>query len=225
MSARFHHRQRLGAIPALSIFRMPRDAVLLGDCIKVMSNFPDASVDLILTVPPYICRYRDRTGRTVANDDNATGSVRPLPKPIGFCVPIRFASASIGGRPCASSRKPDAPPGSDLPGISCLRRTTPPPIDTPRPATADLLMKGYAPMPANPVPDVLPWQYTGNRSIPRKNWCLRSRPWSPHIALPMGWCWTRSADPASLLAVRECGRLWLGIEMDKVHHATSGKRI
>ena|ERR1700676_1127959 len=32
---------------------------------------PSARVDFILTDPPYITRYVDRTGRTVMNDDNA----------------------------------------------------------------------------------------------------------------------------------------------------------
>lgn len=32
---------------------------------------PAASVEFVLTDPPYIVRYRDRQGRTVANDNNA----------------------------------------------------------------------------------------------------------------------------------------------------------
>lgn len=68
--SRFMRRQRLGVIPAEASPSLPRNAVLHGDCIDVMAGFPDASVDFILTDPPYLCRYRDRAGRTVANDDN-----------------------------------------------------------------------------------------------------------------------------------------------------------
>lgn len=46
------------------------DAVILGDCTTLMSRLEARSVDFILTDPPYITRYRDRNGRTVANDDN-----------------------------------------------------------------------------------------------------------------------------------------------------------
>jgi adenine-specific DNA-methyltransferase len=35
----------------------------------VLQTLPAESVDFILTDPPYGVRYRDRTGRTIANDD------------------------------------------------------------------------------------------------------------------------------------------------------------
>jgi DNA modification methylase len=46
------------------------NTVLHGDCIEVMRRMPAASIDFILTDPPYLVRYRSRDGRTVANDDN-----------------------------------------------------------------------------------------------------------------------------------------------------------
>ena len=48
-----------------------RNTVMHGDCIDLMGKMPPESVDFILTDPPYIVRYRDRSGRTVANDGNA----------------------------------------------------------------------------------------------------------------------------------------------------------
>jgi len=42
--------------------------VLHGDCIDVMRQIPANSVDFILTDPPYLANYRDRTGRTIQND-------------------------------------------------------------------------------------------------------------------------------------------------------------
>jgi adenine-specific DNA-methyltransferase len=50
---------------------IPQDTIIHGDCIEVMKSFPNKSVDLILTDPPYISRYRSRDNRTVRNDDNA----------------------------------------------------------------------------------------------------------------------------------------------------------
>lgn len=46
--------------------------IVHGDCISVMHAMPAQSVDLVVTDPPYLARYRDRAGRTVANDDNAS---------------------------------------------------------------------------------------------------------------------------------------------------------
>lgn len=45
--------------------------VICGDCAGVMDEMPDESVDFVLTDPPHMARYRDLTGRTVRNDDNA----------------------------------------------------------------------------------------------------------------------------------------------------------
>ena len=50
---------------------LPRNTVLLGDCIDQMQRLAPGSVDFILTDPPYLVHYRDRSGRTVANDNNA----------------------------------------------------------------------------------------------------------------------------------------------------------
>ena len=42
----------------------------LGNCIPLMQSLPENSVDLILTDPPYLVNYRDRTGRKIAGDIN-----------------------------------------------------------------------------------------------------------------------------------------------------------
>jgi len=50
--------------------RPVRNTILYGDCISLMQRLPGGSVDFVLTDPPYLVRYRDRQGRTVANDAN-----------------------------------------------------------------------------------------------------------------------------------------------------------
>ena len=66
--------------------------IIHGDCIDVMRTMPDQSVDLIVTDPPYVVRYRSRDGRSCANDDNTrwitpafTEMFRVL-KPDSFCL-------------------------------------------------------------------------------------------------------------------------------------------
>ena len=44
--------------------------VTCGDCVDVMAHMPHQCVDFVLTDPPYLVNYRDRSGRRVANDDN-----------------------------------------------------------------------------------------------------------------------------------------------------------
>ena len=46
-----------------------------GDCLELMKNIPDGSVDLVLTDPPYLCDYsrhdsKSRFSKKIANDEN-----------------------------------------------------------------------------------------------------------------------------------------------------------
>lgn len=43
---------------------------ILGDCVRVMATIPDNAIDFILTDPPYLVGFRDRSGRTIAGDVN-----------------------------------------------------------------------------------------------------------------------------------------------------------
>ena len=52
------------------LFSQMLGGVTCGDCIDVMAHLPARSIDFVLTDPPYLVRYRDRSGRRVANDDN-----------------------------------------------------------------------------------------------------------------------------------------------------------
>ncbi len=45
-----------------------RNMIYNNDCIIGMANLPDNSVQMILTDPPYLVNYKDRAGRSVAND-------------------------------------------------------------------------------------------------------------------------------------------------------------
>jgi DNA modification methylase len=46
-----------------------------------MRSLPWASLDFILTDPPYLVNYRDRSGRKIANDDNDAW-LKPVVDPI-----------------------------------------------------------------------------------------------------------------------------------------------
>lgn len=71
---------------------MPENIVIHGDCIPVMAGMPEESVDFVLTDPPYICGYRDRLNRTIANDTHADWlvpafrEVYRLMKPDTLCI-------------------------------------------------------------------------------------------------------------------------------------------
>lgn len=70
----------------------PINQVLQGDCTRVLRQLPDASVDLIVTDPPYGVHYQDRLGRAVANDDDlsrvlgAFADLYRVLKPNSLCI-------------------------------------------------------------------------------------------------------------------------------------------
>jgi site-specific DNA-methyltransferase (adenine-specific) len=53
------------------------DNVTRGDCVEVMKDMRAGSVDLILTDPPYLVNYRDRSSRQVKTTTTLTGWNRP----------------------------------------------------------------------------------------------------------------------------------------------------
>jgi site-specific DNA-methyltransferase (adenine-specific) len=62
-------------MPTPSTFNLTEAAnlnsVMHGDCVDIMSRMGPASIDFVITDPPYIIRYCASDGRRVANDDNA----------------------------------------------------------------------------------------------------------------------------------------------------------
>jgi site-specific DNA-methyltransferase (adenine-specific) len=207
---------------------LPFNRVLHGDCVRVMRRLPANSVDFILADPPYLVSYRDRHGRTVANDDNglwlrpAYAEMHRLLKPGGFCVSFygwnhvdqfmdawRNAGFRIGGhlvfcKDYASSSR-------------FLRHHH---------EQAYLLVKGKAPSPRRPLPDVLPWDYTGNALHPTQ------KPVRPLKALVEAFSQPGSVvlDPfcgsgSTLVAAKSLGRRALGIELNGAHCFAAAMRL
>lgn len=53
---------------------------ILGDCVRVMATFPGNAVDFILTDPPYLVGFRDRSGRTMPAIKPMNGCNQPVMK-------------------------------------------------------------------------------------------------------------------------------------------------
>ena len=145
----------------------PRLARLfLGDCAELLPTLPENTVDFVLTDPPYLVNYRDRTGRTVAGDVDdrwlrpAFEQIHRVMKPNSLCLSFygythadKFLSAwkSVGLRPVGHLVfvKPYTS------GSSFVQR---------RHEQAMLLAKGWPNVPQHAQADVMPWgPYTGNK--------------------------------------------------------------
>lgn len=138
--------------------------MLHGDCLDVMRDMPDGSVDLVVTDPPYLVNYRARDGRTIANDKNdqwlkpAFAEMHRVLKPDSYCVSFygwnsvdQFMDAwrEAGFQPVGHFVW--TKPYHSSEGFTARQHES-----------AYLLVKGHPTRPEHPPSDVLTWEYTGN---------------------------------------------------------------
>jgi adenine-specific DNA-methyltransferase len=205
------------------------NSIVNGDCIEVMRSLPWASVDFILTDPPYLVNYRDRSGRSVANDAGDGAWLKPafrqmhrVLRPDSLCVSFygwnkvdlfmdawKSAGFAVVGHIVFRKRY-----GSNARFLSY------------RHESAYLLAKGRPPLPASPVPDVLDWEYSGNQMHPTQ------KPVQPLKTLIEAF--TKPGDivldpfcgsGSTLAAAQQLGRKFIGIELDGQHHRTATERL
>jgi site-specific DNA-methyltransferase (adenine-specific) len=204
------------------------NSIAHGDCIGVMREMDANSVDFVLTDPPYITRYRSRDGRRVANDDNSAW-VRPafaqiyrVLKDDSLCLSFygwnavdefvyawRAAGFRMVGHVVFRKRYASS--------VRFLRHHH---------EQAYLLAKGDPGIPEMALPDVADWTYTGNRLHPTQKPVGALRPFVEAFCKPGGivldpFCGSGS----TLVAARELGRNFLGIELDRQHYRTACQRL
>lgn len=212
-----------------ALLRQMLGSVTCGDCVDVMDYMPAACVDFILTDPPYGVRYRDRSGRRVAND----GDLAWLPAAFAQmhrvlnenCICISFygwtkADAFLTAARAAGFRSAGhiVFPKRYASSSRFLRYHH---------EQAYLFAKGDPPIPDSPPSDVIDgWRYTGNRLHPTQKPVEILRPLvtaftAPHAVVLDPFCGSGS----TLIAARDCGRRFVGIELDPAHHQTARNRL
>lgn len=207
---------------------LPLDDVIHGDCIAVMKDMAAGSADLILTDPPYLVNYRDRSGRLVRNDDNdawidpAFAQMHRVLKEGGVC--LSFYAWNKADRFINAWRKA----GFHIAGhvVFTKRYASAARFTQFNHEQAYLLTKGHAVPPRAPPPDVIPWSYTGNRLHPTQK--------PVGIFKPLIEAFTKPGDTildpfcgsgSTLVAARDLGRHYIGIELDEAHHGTAFWRL
>jgi len=207
---------------------MPINSILNADCLDALSAFPPASVDFILTDPPYLVNYKSRDGRTVPNDDNdewllpAFHRMHRVLKDDSFCVSFygwpkadlfltayRAAGFRVAGH-FAFPKRYTSTTGYVRYQHEC----------------AHLLVKGTPWARTDTIGDVIDWTYSGNRYHPTE------KPIQVLLPLIETFCPFGGLvlDPfagsgSSLLAAKALGRNYLGVELDANYHAIARRRL
>jgi DNA modification methylase len=205
------------------------NTILHGDCIEVMRRMQAESVDFILTDPPYLVSFCDRTGRSFRNDTNANW-LKPAMKEafrvlknnrLMFCFygwprAERFLEAwrEAGFRPVGHVvfRKTYTTRATDFLKYQHEQ--------------AYLLAKGRPPVLGAPLPDVQRLLYTGNKLHPTQKAVVSLVPVIRAYSLPGdvildAFCGSGSTCAAALLT----GRKYIGIELDKQYYLQASARL
>jgi site-specific DNA-methyltransferase (adenine-specific) len=202
--------------------------VLQGDCTEVLKALPSESVDLVVTDPPYFVRYRDRAGRTIANDEDpasvldAFTDVYRLLKPNTFCVSF-YGWNHVDAFLAAWRRAGFHPVGhivwrKDYASSTGYLRA--------RHEQAYLLAKGRPAKPAEPLDDVRPWKYTGNVRHPTEK--------DVSILRPLIESFSKAGDlvidpfagsGSTLVAAASAGRRYLGVELEQRYCELARERL
>ncbi|MGU3400448.1 DNA methyltransferase [Brucellaceae bacterium D45D] len=206
----------------------PRNVIFNADCIDAMRSFERASVDFILTDPPYIVNYRGRDGRKVTNDDNARwlkpafNQMHRVLKDGGFAVSFyswtkvdlfmdawKSAGFRVVGHLVFRKRY-----ASSTKFLSYHHEQ------------AFLLAKGNVALPEKPISDVIDFPYAGNKLHPTQKPVEALTPLIEAFTKPGGLV----LDPfcgsgSTLAAAQQLGREWVGIELDAGHYRTASERV
>lgn len=204
--------------------RRLRNTVVHGDCIKVMQGMESASVDFILTDPPYLVRYRDRSGRSIRNDCDdawlkpALAEMHRVLKDDSFC--ISFYGWNAVDKFMSAWREA----GFRAVGHIVFRKRYASSTRYTRSMheQAYVLAKGRPVIPQNAPDDVQDWIYTGNRVHPTQKSSRMLQPlveaFCPLDGLVLDpFCGSGS----SLEAAAKVGREYLGIEIDRRFYDTA----
>lgn len=204
------------------------DQFLCGDSAQLLTQYPDACVDLVVTDPPYLVNYRDRQGRRVRNDDNA-GAVLPVfdeiarvLKPDSYCISF-----------CGWSALPAFTAKWQACGFEIVGQIVwPKPYASRSGATqyrhesAYVLAKGCPAKPSNPIEDVQPWTYSGNRAHPTEKAVSVIEPLIRSFSKPGDIVLDPfSGSGSTVVAAALTGRRYIGIELESAYCDHAWRRL
>ncbi len=205
-----------------------KNCIINGDCTEVLKTIADESVDFVLTDPPYFVRYKDRTGRMIANDSRpesvlgAFDDLYRVLKPDTFCISF-YGWNRVDAFFNAWKGAGFTPVGHIVWRKNYASSTN---FLNARHEQAYLLAKGRPAKPSNPLDDVRPWEYTGNRAHPTEK--------AVSILEPLIQTFSRPGDlvldpfsgsGSTLVAAALSGRSYLGIELDSRYCQLAEKRL
>ncbi|SUH95444.1 methylase [Salmonella enterica subsp. arizonae] len=202
--------------------------LIQGNCVDIMSTFPDRAVDFILTDPPYLVGFRDRSGRSIAGDKTdewlqpaCNQMYRVLKKD---SLLISFYGWNRVDRFMAAWKSAGFSVVGHL--VFTKNYSSKSAYVGYRHECAYILAKGRPDLPQNPLPDVLGWKYSGNRHHPTEKPVTSLQPLIESFTHPGAIVLDPFAGSASTcVAALQAGRRYIGIELMEQYHRAGQQRL
>lgn len=202
--------------------------LLQGDCIPLLKEFPEKSVDLVVTDPPYLANYHDRSGRTLEHDiqgdwlEPAFQEIGRVLKDNRFC--ISFYGWHRADLFITAWRKAGLHPVGHI--VWAKRYDSSQRFLRYRHESAYLLAKGHPRPEERPLPDVLRWRYTGNKLHPTEKPVMAIEPLIRHFSRRNDLVLDPFMGSGSTLeAALKLGRRVIGIELSADYYGKALDRL
>jgi DNA modification methylase len=199
-----------------------------GDCIEIMQQMPANSVDFILTDPPYLVNYRDRTGRTIHNDVDESWLKPAMAQAYRVLKQDRVAVMFYGWTKIDKFFESWLGAGFQPVGHIVFRKSYSSKSRFLRyqHEQAFLLAKGRPPLPKQPLGDVMDMPYSGNKLHPTQ------KPISALVSLIRSFSLQGETvlDPfagsgSTCAAALLTSRKYIGVEMDDAYFHLATERL
>jgi len=201
---------------------------VLGDSVQVMAGFPSNSIDFVLTDPPYLVGYTDRSGRSIANDKNDEW-VRPAFREMFRVLkPDSLAVSFYGWNRVDTFMSAWKQAGFRVVGHMVFTKpyASKSAFVGYQHECAYILAKGRPAVPAQPRSDVQPWEYTGNRHHPTEKPVSILQPLIESFTQPGAIVLDPFAGSGSTcVAAVQAGRRYIGIELLEQYHTIGQQRL
>ncbi len=202
--------------------------IIHGNSAEVLAQLPDGSIDLVVTDPPYLVNYRNRDGRSLKNDNNPDG-VLPVFAPMARAMKLNSYAICFSGwsaLPEFTTAWKEA--GLRIVGEIVWRKdyASRRGFTQYRHESAYVLAKGRPALPQRPLPSVMEWTYSGNKSHPTEK--------AVEVIAPLIRCFSKPGDlicdpfsgsGSTSVAAALNGRDYLGIDIDAKHVDTARTRL
>ena len=195
---------------------------------QYLQTLPSESVDFVLTDPPYLVRYKDRSGRTIANDDHpgsvlgAFNDLYRVLKPNTFCVSF-YGWNSVAVFFEAWKRAGFTAVGHIVWHKDYSSRRG---FLNARHEQAYVLVKGRPAKPAQPLDDVRPWEYSGNVAHPTEKAVSVLQPLIRSFSRPGDLVLDPfSGSGSTLVAAALSGRRYMGIDLEAKYVELARRRL